>query len=97
MEALPPPRREIVKLPPLKQIFVAHVSEEGNVISICQAGEIIRSVLHDQNNTGFLQEAARVLYNASNLDTNRSGKIMALKTFGQGVKVTHGGESAASG
>ena len=35
---LPPPRREALNLPAIKHIFTAHVSEEGNIISILQAG-----------------------------------------------------------
>ena len=50
---LPPTRREALNIPPIKHIFAAHVSEEGNIISILEAGEIVRSVLHDEHNVGF--------------------------------------------
>lgn len=41
-------------------------------------------------------EAARVLFNASNMSKNRSGLILTIKAYGHGQKVTHGGESAAN-
>ena len=109
---LPPPRREALNIPAVKDIFAAHVSEEGNIISILQAreGEVIRSILHDTQNVGFFcqafeltnhedhdaTEAARVLFNASNMSKNRSGLILTLKAYGQGQQVTHRGESAAN-
>lgn len=107
---LPPPRREALNIPAIKHIFAAHVSEEGNIISILQEGEIIRSILHDTDNVGFFCqafelsnneeqdaiEAARVLFNASSMSKNRSGRILTLKAYGRGQKVTHGGESAAN-
>ena len=34
---LPPTRREALNIPPIKHIFAAHVSEEGNIISILEA------------------------------------------------------------
>ena len=99
-----------MNIPPIKHIFAAHVSEEGNIISILEAGEIVRSVLHDEHNVGFFSqafelsnyeehdatEAARVLFNASNMSKNRSGLILTMKAYGHGQKVTHGGESAAN-
>lgn len=83
-------------------MFAAHVSEEGNVISILQAGEIIRSVLLDTDNVGFFcqafeltnhedhdaAEAARALFNASNMSKNRSGLVLTIKAYGQGQKVS---------
>ena len=107
---LPPTRREALNIPPIKHIFAAHVSEEGNIISILEAGEIVRSVLHDQHSVGFFSqafelsnyeehdatEAARVLYNASNMSKNKSGLILTIKAYGHGQKVTSGGESAAN-
>ena len=50
---LPPTRREALNIPPIKHIFAAHVSEEGNIISILEAGEIVRSILHDDHNVGY--------------------------------------------
>ena len=99
-----------MNIPPIKHIFAAHVSEEGNIISILEAGEIVRSVVHDQHNVGFFSqaselsnyeehdatEAARVLYNASNMSKNKSGLILTIKAYGHGQKVTSGGESAAN-
>ena len=107
---LPPTRREALNIPPIKHIFAAHVSEEGNIISILEAGEIVRSILHDAHNVGYFcqafelsnyephdaAEAARVLFNASNMAKNRSGLILTIKAYGHGQKVTHGGESAAN-
>ena len=107
---LPPTRREALNIPPIKHIFAAHVSEEGNIISILEAGEIVRSILHDDHNVGYFcqafelsnyephdaAEAARVLFNASNMAKNRSGLILTIKAYGHGQKVTHGGESAAN-
>ena len=57
------------------------MSEKGNIISILEAGKIVRSVLHDEHNVGYFShvfelsnyeehdatEAARVLFNASNM------------------------------
>ena len=105
---LPPPRREALNIPAIKHVFAAHVSEEDNSISILQAGEIVRSVLHDSDNVAFFcqafeltnnedhdaAEAARVLFNASNMAKNRSGLILTIKAYRQGQKVTYGGESA---
>ena len=93
---LPPPRREALNIPAIKHIFAAHVSEEGNIMSILQGGEIIRSILHDARNMGFFSqaieltnheehdatEAARVLFNASNMSKNRSGLILTSKPTG---------------
>ena len=107
---LPPTRREALNIPPIKHIFAAHVSEEGNIISILEAREIVRSILHDDHNVGYFcqafelsnyephdaAEAARVLFNASNMAKNRSGLILTIKAYGHGQKVTHGGESAAN-
>ena len=70
----------------------------------------MRSVLHDQHSVGFFSqafelsnyeehdatEAARVLYNASNMSKNKSGLILTIKAYGHGQKVTSGGESAAN-
>ena len=92
---LPPPRREALNIPAIKHIFAAHVSEEGNIISILEAGEIVRSVLHDEHNVGFfsqafeltnyeehdITEAARVLFNADNMSKNRSGLKLTIKAY----------------
>ena len=51
---LPPTRREALNIPPIKHIFAAHVSEEGNIISILEAGEIARSILRDDHNVGYI-------------------------------------------
>ena len=77
---MPPPRRAALNIPALNTFQCWNVSEEGNIISILQAGEIVRSVLHDTENVGFFTqafqitnhedhdcaEAARVLFDASN-------------------------------
>lgn len=80
-------------------------------MSILQAGEIARSTLHDTDNVGFFTQAFEltnnedrdcaevtpVLFNASDMSKNRSGLILTLKAYGQGQKLTRGGESAANG
>ena len=84
---LPPTRREALNIPPIKHIFAAHVSEEGNIISILEAGEIVRSILHDDNNIGYfwlsnyrtMRHTERLLVTSS--DQRHTKKLFVASSF----------------